>query len=101
MRLKYGNKKTDGFASAKEALRYRDLVLLQKAGEISELHCQVPFVIVPKNAKFREAKYIADFTYIDKDGKYIVEDTKGFKTREFVLKQKLMYDLFQIEILLT
>jgi len=100
-RQKYGNQKTDGFDSAKEARRYKDLVLLQKAGHISELHCQVPFVIVPKTTQFREARYVADFTYIDMNGKYTVEDTKGFATREFILKKKLMFHVFGIEIFLT
>jgi len=99
---KYRNRKTvlDGieFDSAKEARRYAELLLLQKAGEIYDLQRQVSFVLIPaqKDEKTgrlleREAKYIADFTYRScKTGRIIVEDTKGLKTREYILKRKMM-----------
>ena len=99
---KYRNRKTvlDGieFDSAKEARRYAELLLLQKAGEIYDLQRQVPFVLIPKQTDpitgrllEREAKYIADFTYRScKTGRITVEDTKGLKTREYVLKRKMM-----------
>ena len=41
--------------------------------------------------------YIADFAYMQ-DGKYIVEDTKGVKTPEYVIKRKLMLWLQGIRI---
>lgn len=99
---KYRNRKTvlDGieFDSAKEARRYAELLLLQKAGEIYDLQRQVPFVLIPKQTDpitgrllEREAKYIADFTYRScKTGRITVEDTKGLKTREYILKRKMM-----------
>lgn len=99
---KYRNRKTvlDGieFDSAKEARRYAELLLLQKAGEIYDLKRQVPFVLIPaqKDEKTgrlleREAKYIADFTYRScKNGRITVEDTKGFRTKDYILKRKLM-----------
>lgn len=62
-----------------------------------ELQRQVPFVIIPKQEDElgkvveREVKYIADFTYrTRKDYKLVVEDTKGMKTKEYILKRKLM-----------
>ena len=99
---KYLNQKItlDGitFASKKEARRYAELKLMQKAGEIYDLQIQVPFVLIPKQTDpitgrllEREAKYIADFTYRScKTGRITVEDTKGMKTKDYILKRKLM-----------
>lgn len=99
---KYLNQKItlDGisFDSKKEARRYAELLLMQKAGEIYDLQRQVPFVIIPKQTDpitgkvlEREAKYIADFTYRScKTGRITVEDTKGFRTKDYILKRKLM-----------
>lgn len=86
--------KVDGitFDSQKEAARYCELKLLLKAGKISNLNWQVPFELQPaykKNGKgIRNIKYIADFTYTE-NGLMVVEDTKGFKTKEYLLKKKM------------
>ena len=88
------------FDSAKEARRFRELDMLQKAGEISDLRCQVPFVLIPAQVRAdgsreRACKYVADFVYI-KDGETVVEDVKGYTRanslpyRLFVVKRKLM-----------
>ena len=98
-RSKYGNIKTRGFDSRKEERRFRDLNLLQKAGEISNLQTQVTFEVVPKTEKFRAVKYIADFTYFDKDCNFVVEDSKGMKTQIFIVKQKLMFHVHGIEVI--
>lgn len=98
-RSKYRNRRTDdGFASRREKRRFNELCLLQMKGEISDLKTQVPFVIIPKNSKFRACKYIADFTYLDSQGQLVVEDAKGFSTYEFKIKQKLMYHMHGIEV---
>lgn len=76
--------KVDGivFDSKKEALRYRQLSLLQTAEKISELKLQVTF-------KFAcGVKYVADFTYVE-DGKKIAEDVKGYRTDVYRLKAKM------------
>lgn len=95
--IKYKNKKTvvDGmtFDSKKEADRYCELKILQKIGEISDLKIQVPFQLIPKNHGERAVKYIADFTYIQNQ-KLIIEDVKGCKTREYILKRKLFKYLY-------
>ena len=98
-RNKYGNRKCNGFDSVKEYRRYQDLCLLQRAGEISDLQTQVSFEVVPKTEKFRAVKYIADFTYFDKDYKFAVEDAKGVKTALFIVKQKLMFHVHEIEVI--
>ena len=100
---KYHNRKVmvDGmtFDSQKEAQRYAELKLLERAGEIYDLQRQVPFVVIPEqrdhNGKMleREVKYIADFTYKEKGSlRRTVEDVKSEATRtpEYILKRKLM-----------
>lgn len=98
---KYHNRKTKGFDSAKEWRRNQELETLQRAGEISELNRQVPFVLMPSYTisdettkqgfrTVREIRYIADFTYRLKDGTRIIEDVKGMQTDVFKIKRKLL-----------
>lgn len=102
---KYHSKKTVvdciQFDSAKEAKRYTKLRDMEKAGEIQGLRLQVPFEILPSfecdGIKYRGMKYIADFVYY-RDGKQVVEDTKGWKTQEYRLKKKLMAYINHINI---
>lgn len=95
---KYHSKKVviDGikFHSKKEGERYIQLKLLKNAGLIKDLELQKSFELQPtfkKNGKtYRKIVYIADFCYFDNHlGKYIVEDVKGFKTKEYALKKKM------------
>lgn len=60
--------------------------------------CQTAFVVIPKVGKEREVKYIADFTYRDSEGNFIVEDAKGFRTDVYKIKKKLMLWRYGIEI---
>lgn len=103
---KYYNKKTvcNGikFDSKKEADRYVVLTLLQKAGKISDLQVQVPFELIPSQkvdglTVERPCVYYADFVYRE-NGKLVVEDTKGVKTKEYIIKRKLMLQVFGIRI---
>lgn len=92
---KYHNRKTiiDGipFDSAKEGQRYLELKMLQRAGKIRDLSMQVEFELIPKQAGERACKYKADFVYHMTDtGKMVVEDVKGKRTREYIIKRKLM-----------
>ena len=106
-RRKFGNKKVIVdemiFDSKKEARRYMELKILQQAGEISGLECQKIFELIPKqvdeNGKCieRECRYIADFVYL-KDGEMIVEDTKGYKTPDYIIKRKLMLKVHGIRV---
>ena len=118
MYSKFGAKKVvrDGrtFDSKKEAGRYTELKLLQRAGKITDLRLQVPFLLIPsqyENGKCieRECKYIADFTYRE-NGKFVVEDvkgraasysariSKGLKTDVYIIKRKLMLEKYGIKI---
>ena len=119
---KYGSKKVtiDGitFDSKKEAYRYRDLKLLLRAGKIQNLELQKPFELIPaqyaqstevyqkgvnkgkpKQGKLIEqsVKYVADFVYTE-NGKTVVEDTKGVKTKDYIIKRKLMLYVHGIQI---
>lgn len=104
---KFGNRKTeiDGqvFDSKKEARRYAELRLMERAGEISGLQTQVPFVLIPaqKDEKGivieRAASYVADFVY-NQNGKLVVEDAKGYRTDVYRLKKKLMLKVHGIRI---
>ena len=88
------------FDSKREARRYMDLWLMQRAGEISDLRTQVKYELIPKQVhkdgtKEKGIEYVADFVY-EKDGETVVEDSKGFRDtssasyRLFVMKRKMM-----------
>jgi hypothetical protein len=103
-RSKYGNVKKNGFDSKKESKRYTQLLLMEKAGEISDIQTQVKFELIPSQKKDgkvieRPCSYIADFVYQDKSGNTIVEDVKGFrKIPEYIIKRKLMLFIYGIKI---
>ena len=103
---KYGNRKVihDGieFDSVKEAQRYCELKLMQRAGVISDLQLQVPFELIPTqriDGKLAEkaVNYVADFVY-QQNGAQVVEDTKGVRTKEYIIKRKLMLWVHGIRI---
>lgn len=122
---KYHNKPVviDGhrFPSIREANRYRQLRLMERAGAISDLQMQVKYVLIPAQyadvptgeryksgpnkgmPKFRreclekECSYYADFVYKE-NGVEVAEDTKGFRTKEYIIKRKLLLFLKNIRI---
>ena len=120
---KYNNKKVeiDGivFDSKKEAKRYQELLLLEKAGAIQNLQMQVKYVLIPTQREpdtvgarggirkgkviEQECAYIADFVY-QENGKTVVEDIKGYRSpssagyAKFVIKRKLMLYIHGIRI---
>ena len=100
---KYNAKKTvvDGieFDSIREAERYRELKLLERGKEIRNLVLQPRFLLqdkfVDKHGKtHRKIEYVADFLYIDKDDKAIVEDVKGVLTDVYKIKKKLFLKIY-------
>lgn len=109
------------FDSKKEANRWAELKLLEKAGKINNLKKQVPFVLIPsqyveetiytpKRHKEKKVKklvekkivYIADFVYTDENGNQVVEDVKGYRKNGayyiYVLKRKLMLFIHGIRV---
>mgnify|MGYP002706008184 CR=1 FL=1 len=122
MKNKYGNRKTvvNGieFDSRKEAVRYQELRLLERAGKISGLRLQEKFILIPSQREAstevyksgpqkgrrkpgklleKECSYIADFCYTE-NREIVVEDTKGFRTEAYKIKRKLMLERYGIRI---
>lgn len=121
---KYGNKKViiDGevFDSKREAMRYQELKMCERYGLISDLKRQVVFELIPvqreestrvyqkgrKKGQLIEGKvlekavtYIADFVYTNTaSGQQVVEDAKGMRTRDYIIKRKLMLYIHGIKI---
>ncbi len=96
---KYRNKPTvcgEGHKhrSKKEANRCNELELMQKAHIIRDLKVEVPYVLIEKTKLERACKYYADFDYYDETGQHIVEDTKGKRTKEYIIKRKLFRTRF-------
>lgn len=95
------------YDSKKEARRHQELLLLQRAGKITELQRQVKYVLIPSQridgkVVERECSYIADFVYQDAEsGQTVVEDTKGFKTKDYIIKRKLMLHKYGVKIVET
>ena len=104
------------FDSRKEARRYHELLILKRAGVIQNLKTQVRYTLIPsqyetferygkKGQKLKDGKrllekecsYVADFVY-EEDGKEIVEDTKGVKTKDYIIKRKLMLYIHGIRV---
>ena len=111
---KYKNRKVtvDGivFDSIKEERRFQELRLLERAGAISGLRRQVKYILIPTQrepGKFgslkkgkvieREVSYYADFVY-EENGITVVEDTKGVRTKDYIIKRKLMLLNYGIRI---
>ena len=106
---KYHNKKIayngETFDSKKECKRYIELLTLQKAGKITGLERQVKFLLIPaqrnekKKLLERECSYYADFVYkLADSGTLVVEDTKGVRTTEYIIKRKMMLYFHGIKI---
>ena len=90
------------FDSKREAARYQELYFMQRAGIIEDLQHQVKFELLPSqriDSKVveRPVTYVADFVY-KQDGKTVVEDTKGFRTKDYILKRKMMLFFHGIRI---
>jgi len=78
------------------------LSLLERAGTIQNLKRQVKFELIPSqrvDGKVieRPCTYIADFVYTE-NGKMVVEDTKGFRTTDYIIKRKLLLWVHGIRI---
>ena len=84
------------FPSLKEGARYRELLLLVRAGEISDLVLQPEFKFVLDGKKM--FTYFSDFGYTEKDGTKVVEDTKGYKTDVYKIKKKIIEHVYGIKI---
>ena len=116
---KYGNRKVEAdgivFDSIKEKRRYDELKLAEAAGAIGDLQRQVRFELIPAQREpdtrgpkggvikgrliERKVEYVADFVYIDlQTGEKVVEDTKGMRTPDYILKRKMMLYFHGIKV---
>lgn len=101
---KYHAEKCNGYDSKKEYYRAQQLKLWLKARVISELREQVVFLLIPsqinsERIEEKPVRYKADFVYIDNaTGQMVVEDTKGYRTPEYIIKRKLMLQVHGITI---
>lgn len=111
---KYHNRKVeyDGivFDSQKEFRRYKVLMAQEQAGLIKDLQRQVKYTLTPQEREpdvigprggikrgrvlLNESSYVADFVYIDcATGELVIEDVKGYRTDEYKLKKKMLYQV--------
>ena len=106
---KYNSRKTvvNGipFDSQKEACRFGELLLLLKAKKIKDRKLQPEFTLqeafkTPEGEAVRAVRYRADFSYlrpvregVDTRWERVVEDVKGYKTKEYEIKRKLLLGL--------
>lgn len=92
-RSKYNAKRTKvgniTFHSKAEAMRWCELLLLQKAGKIEGLMRQrvYPLRVPIADGSVCIGSYVADFWYLE-DGKEVIEDKKGFRTDIYRWKKK-------------
>ena len=105
-RSKYRNEAViigqDRFDSRHEAECWMQLRDRERRGEITELRRQVPFDLccpTPGDDAV-VAQYLADFTWREHDGVFVVADAKGIRTPVFRLKAKWMALQHDITILL-
>ena len=119
---KYKNKKVRvgdlTFDSQKEYDRWRVLCWREKSGAITDLERQVVFELIPaqrlpsgevykKGCKKGQPKpgrvvekavnYVADFTYFEGED-FVVEDSKGHRTKDYIIKRKLMLWVYGIRV---
>lgn len=107
--MKYHNKKIirngEKWDSIKEYQRWVELCILEQGSLISELRRQVKFVLIPSQkidgkVVERECAYYADFVYKDNEtGETVVEDSKGMRTKDYIIKRKLMLYVHGIRII--
>ena len=90
------------FSSKREAHRYTEMLLLEKAGEIRDIELQPTYRLMaptPDGALVSTAKYIADFRYLDiPSGETVVEDVKGVRTQVYKLKKRWVEAQYAIKI---
>ena len=80
------------FASKKEGRYYLDLKLRVMAGEVVFFLRQVPFYL-PGNVTYR-----VDFQEFHSDGSVHFVDVKGMRTKDFIMKKKMVENLYPVQI---
>lgn len=107
-KTKYGSRKAERgalrFDSQKEARRYDELMIMLRAGLISDLRLQPQFTfqesyVTEAGERIRAVRYTADFSYRF-GGKLVVEDVKSgpTRTKEYLRNRKFMRAKYGIDI---
>jgi hypothetical protein len=96
---KYRSVATDGYASKREAKRAAVLRLMQDAGAIRNLREQVTYLLIPRQlapdgiVAERAVTYTVDFDYEEWAAdawRHVAEDSKGFRTQQYIIRRKLL-----------
>ncbi|WP_345985284.1 DUF1064 domain-containing protein [Sulfurimonas sp. HSL-1656] len=98
------NGETVTFDSRAEARRFDELHTLAKAGKIKDLTLQPRYLLVDTlrvvgHRTMPKRHYVADFRYVDGNGRTIVEDVKGMVTPVYSLKKQLFLSIYGTEII--
>lgn len=93
------------YRSVKEYERYKLLCQRRDAGIIGNLRRRVPFILIPKQTDDngrtleQECIYVADFVYNDlRTGEIVCEDVASQRSREQIIKRKLMLYIHDIRV---
>lgn len=106
MTRKYRNEPTviggEKYRSKREAARHQELLLLLRCGHITKLQREVAFELIPSQRRpdgkaERPCVYVADFCYRT-EGRDVCEDAKGVRTKDYVIKRKLMLQVHGIAV---
>lgn len=106
--LKYKNAPcqvgAEKYRSKRERDRHQDLLLLQRAGKIAGLVREVAYVLIPSQRRSdgkaeRACTYFCDFLYTTDQGRIVCEDAKGVRTKDYIIKRKLMLKVHGITVL--
>lgn len=95
--MKYRNRITNGYHSKREAKRCEELKLMEKLGLIADLEFQVKYELIPKQDGERPVTYTCDARYRE-NGQLVIEDCKGIRTQQYVIRRKMMLWIHGIKI---
>lgn len=92
------------FPSGKQARRYAELKLAERAGQIIGLQIEVTIPLVVNGVSIFPKGYRADATYVENiqdpwgSWKFCIEDSKGMRTELYEVKCKLIKAIYGITI---
>ena len=88
------------FDSHRERLRYATLRALEGSGRLEQLQVHPRYRLEVNGVLV--GHYRPDFVYVDRTtGRQVVEDVKGVRTRDYVLRKKLLKALYNLEVVET
>lgn len=90
----------DGYVFQKEQCKTCPDIAGCSSQKRTRTKCGIAMKYKPTRIEIEKScKYIADFVYTDNEtGQTVVEDTKGMRTKDYIIKRKLMLYLHGIRI---